>query len=233
MSREKRLIVLIDPDKFDRKRTEAFFAGAKDLVDMIFIGGSLLSANRTELVVSDLRKITSLPLVLFPGNSMQVTGQADAILFLSLISGRNPEFLIGQHVHAAPLLYRENLEVIPTSYILIDGGSRTSVQYISQSMPVPADKPDIAVATALAGKYLGHKLIYLEAGSGALHSVSPDMVREVSEKTQLPVIAGGGIRSAETAVELLNAGARAIVIGSLFETNPDEVIRIAKKIKSI
>jgi len=230
---EKRIILLIDPDKFDEEKTQQILRLHQSLFDVVFVGGSLLSANRTDEVVHFLKNSSPVPVVLFPGNAMQISAEADAILFLSLISGRNPEFLIGQHVQAAPLISRINLEVIPTSYMLIDGGNCTSVQYISQSMPIPADKTDIAVATALAGKYLGQKLIYLEAGSGALHSVSPDMVREVSEKTQLPVIAGGGIRSAETAVALLNAGARAIVLGSLFETNPDEVVRIAEIIKNL
>ncbi|MPM06910.1 Geranylgeranylglyceryl phosphate synthase [bioreactor metagenome] len=230
---QKRVIILIDPDKFNRVKCGKQLAGLSDYADLILVGGSLLSATRTEDVISQMRGMTSLPVVLFPGNAMQVTDKADAILFLQLISGRNPEFLISQHVHAAPLISRTDLEVIPTSYILVDGGRRTSVEYISQSMPVPADKPDIAAATALAGKYLGHKLIYLEAGSGALQAVSPAIVSEVAERTGMPVIAGGGIRDEKTAKDIVRAGANAIVIGSLFESDPEAVIRISEKIKSI
>jgi len=229
---EKRIILLIDPDKFDEEKTQRFFSHHGNLMDMIFVGGSLLSANRTASVIAVLKKGTQIPVVLFPGNSIQILDNADAILFLSLISGRNAEYLIGQHVQAAPLIYNSGIEVIPTSYMLIDGGRRTSVEYISQSMPVPADKTDIAVATALAGKYLGHKLIYLEAGSGALNAVPADIVKAVSIKTSLPVIVGGGIRDEKTAMDLFGAGANSIVIGSLFETNPDAVLRIAQQIKN-
>jgi putative glycerol-1-phosphate prenyltransferase len=228
----KHILILVDPDKFNIEKGEIFIKKLDLLADMILVGGSLLSETRTENVIDQLKKNSRLPVVLFPGNAMQVTEKADAILFLQLISGRNPEFLISQHVHAAPLIARTNLEVLPTSYILIDGGRRTSVEYISQSMPVPADKTDIAVATALAGKYLGHKLIYLEAGSGALNAVPADIVKAVSIKTSLPVIVGGGIRDEKTAMDLFGAGANSIVIGSLFESNPDAVLRIAQQIKN-
>lgn len=229
----KHVIILVDPDKFNKQEAANNFRKLNSLIDMVFVGGSLLSETRTATVIDDLRIITDLPVVLFPGNALQVTEKADAILFLQLISGRNPEFLIGQHVHAAPLIARTSLEVIPTSYMLIDGGKRTSVEYISQSMPIPSDKTDIAVATALAGKFIGHKLIYLEAGSGALHAVPAVMVSEVSSKTNIPVIVGGGIRDEITALELLSAGACAVVIGSLFENDSDAVVRIAKKIKKL
>lgn len=229
----KLLIVLIDPDKFNAESAKAFFGHPACGADAIFVGGSLLSANRTEAVVDTLKQMSSLPVIIFPGNSMQVVPNADAILFLSLVSGRNAEFLIGQHVHAAPLICRTNLEVIPTAYILVDGGSFTSVQYISQSLPVPADKPDIAVATALAGKYLGQKLVYLEAGSGAKNAVPEAMVQQVADKTQLPVIVGGGIRDAATAMAILKAGATAVVVGTLFEQNPAELARMAEQIKSL
>lgn len=227
----KHILILVDPDKFDKQEAAKNFEKLNSLIDVVLVGGSLLSETRTDTVIEELREMTSLPVILFPGNAMQVTEKADAILFLQLISGRNPEFLIGQHVHAAPLIARTSLEVIPTSYMLIDGGKRTSVEYISQSMPIPSDKTDIAVATALAGKFIGHKLIYLEAGSGALNAVPAVMVSEVSSKTNLPVIVGGGIRDEKTALELLSAGANAVVIGSLFENNPEAVVRIAQKIK--
>lgn len=233
LSGRKLLIVLVDPDKFDSPKANLFFSSNKKHIDMVFVGGSLLEANRTEKVVAELKSIADCPVVIFPGSSMQIVPNADAILFLSLISGRNAEFLIGQHVQAAPLIYRLGIESIPTSYILVDGGKTTSVQYISQTIPVPADKPDIAAATALAGKYSGHQLVYLEAGSGALHAVPAEIVAEVAQKTQLPVIAGGGIRNAETAEKLVKAGAKAIVVGTLYETNPDEIVRIAEKIHSI
>lgn len=228
---KRRVIILIDPDKFNLKKHSASISKLNSFIDFYLIGGSLLSASVTEDVLEKLRKLTNLPLVLFPGNAMQVSEKADAILFLQLISGRNPEFLISQHVHAAPLVSRTNLEVIPTSYLLIDGGKRTSVEYISQSMPIPDNKTDIAVATALAGKYLGHKIIYLEAGSGAQNPVPCKMVSEVASKTNLPVIVGGGIKNEKTAISLIEAGANAVVIGSLFESDADAAINIAKKIK--
>lgn len=232
-SGRKLLIVLIDPDKFDSPKAMLFFSKNKEHIDLIFVGGSLLEANRTENVVKELKSVVICPVVIFPGSSMQVVSNADAILFLSLISGRNAEFLIGHHVQAAPLIYNSGIEAIPTSYILVDGGKTTTVQYITQTLPVPADKPEIAAATALAGKYSGHKLVYLEAGSGAINHVSETMVAEVSQKTQLPVIAGGGIRNAEMAEKIVKAGATAIVVGTLYETNPDEIVRIAEKIHSL
>ncbi len=232
-SKTKKLVLLIDPDKFQPDACQHLFADSDVAPDLLFVGGSLLSADHTSLVVAALKNITDTPVILFPGNSMQVVANADAILFLSLISGRNPDFLIGQHVQAAPIISQTNLEVIPTSYILVDGGSHTSVQYISQTLPVPHDKPDIAAATALAGKYLGHRLVYLEAGSGAKNPVSPDMVTQVCTVTDLPVIAGGGIRSAQNAITILKAGASAIVTGTLFEQDPDAYRKLSRQIKEL
>lgn len=231
-SGKKLVALLIDPDKFNKSKIEKIFKKNICLPDLIFVGGSLLVEKQMEEVISFFKKNTKIPVVLFPGNSMQISKNADAILFISLISGRNPDFLIGQHVLSAPYIAKTQLEVIPTSYILIDGGVRTSVEYISQTAPIPSDKTDIALATALAGKYLGHKLIYLEAGSGAKNSVPTEMIKVISEKTNLPIIVGGGIRSEKMANHLLKAGASTIVIGNLFETNPDEALKIIENIKT-
>ncbi len=158
---------------------------------------------------------------------MQISESADAILFLSLISGRNPEYLIGKHVSAAPKLWQSHLQVIPTSYILIDGGRITSVQYISNTVPVPSDKPDIALATAQAGQLLGHQITYLDAGSGAQMSVSEEMIRRVSENTSIPLIVGGGIRDAQTAKTLYDSGADILVIGNAAAEDPGLIAGIA------
>lgn len=232
-SPKKKLILLVDPDKYNHGVTVNLLSRKEAVADLIFVGGSLLSVQKTSAVIQQIKSSTDIPLVLFPGNSMQVCDEADAILFLSLLSGRNPDFLIGQHIHAAPLLYQSGIEVIPTSYLLIDGGNLTSVQYISQTLPIPANKPDIAVATALAGKYLGHQLTYLEAGSGAKHPVSENVVRQVAERTGLPLITGGGIRTAATAVEILKAGATAVVIGTVFENDPEQIFKMAEAIHNL
>ena len=232
-SAKKQLFVLVDPDKFNLSSfaSKAVKESLRD-VDLFLIGGSLLSGTQVKDTVDDLKKITNCPLVLFPGRSMQLTDNIDAVLFLSLISSRNPEFLIGQQVQAAPFIYHHGIESIPTSYILIDGGKCSSVQYITHSMPVPADKIDLALATALAGKYLGHKLIYLEAGSGAKYHVPEKMISKISLATKLPIIVGGGIKTAETARKLYDAGASALVIGTAFEENPKMLPELIKKIKN-
>jgi putative glycerol-1-phosphate prenyltransferase len=162
--------------------------------------------------------------LIFPGNVIQISDKADGILFLSLISGRNPEYLIGQHVISAPTLKRSGIEVIPTAYILIENGKTTSVEYISNTVPIPADKPEIVVATALAGEMLGMKLIYLEAGSGAAKSVALGIISEVRKNTNLPILVGGGIRNAEDASKIFASGADLIVIGSAVEENPDIIL---------
>ena len=160
-------------------------------------------------------------MLLFPGNHLQLSNKADALLNLSLISGRNPEFLIGEHVRSAMFLKQSKLEIIPTGYILVDGGSRTSVEYMSNTQSIPRNKSDIAVATALAGEYLGLKAIYLEAGSGAKQSVPNEMLKAVSKNINIPIICGGGIKTKTEIQEKWDAGANIVVIGSAFENNPN------------
>lgn len=219
---EKKLALLVDPDKqapsaLRQTGLRAAEAGA----DLLLVGGSLLANDQLRESLEVLREACSLPLVLFPGRAWQVCDAADAILFLSLVSGRNPELLIGQQVHAAPLLAATGLEVIPTAYLLVDGGSVTSATYMSQTLPIPADKPDIAVATALAASFLGMRMVYLDTGSGAAETVRPAMVQAVKQATGLPLFVGGGIRTAAQATQAARAGADVVVVGTAFERDPD------------
>lgn len=218
---EKRLAVLIDPDKLRLQRLEELLHLSIECgVHYFFIGGSLVVNNMLDEVLSGIRQRCDIPLVLFPGNSFQLSYKADAILFLSLISGRNPELLIGQHVIAAPFLKMSPLEVISTGYMLIDGGVQTAVQYMSNTYPIPANKTDIAVCTALAGEMLGLKTIYLEAGSGALNPVPESMIEAVRGAISIPLIVGGGIRTPEKAAASLRAGADLLVVGNAVEGEP-------------
>lgn len=217
--KEKQLAWLIDPDKIDFLDQIPQLAHSAG-IDYFFVGGSLLKDDYLRELVTFLKKHTDIPVILFPGNAMQVVPQADAILFLSLISGRNADFLISQHVIAAPLLYQYSIKSIPTGYILIDSGKPTSVSYISQTMPIPADKPDIVVATALAGQYLGMQCIYLEGGSGAIHSIENHLVQTLKKVLDIPILVGGGIHTPEKMNELFNAGANIVVIGTAFERSP-------------
>lgn len=229
---EKQLAVLIDPDKTNRQSiirlTELANQGG---VSYFLWGGSLVNETQAEYYLSLLRAHTRLPIVLFPGSIYQLSGQADALLFLSLISGRNPELLIGQQVLAAPRIKRLDLEVIPTGYMYIDGGRPTSVGYMSNTQPIPADKPEIARATALAGMYLGHQAIYLDAGSGAHHPVPTAMIEEVRKEIQLPLIVGGGIRTPLQAADALNAGADVIVVGNSLEKDPELLADLVTVVK--
>ena len=172
-------------------------------------------------VIATLRAHTNTPVVLFPGNPLHIESSADAILFLSLISGRNPEFLIGQHIIAAPLLKKSGLEILPTGYMIVDSGAQTTVSYISGTMPLPHDKPDVAACTAMAGEMLGLQLMYLDAGSGARWPVSSDMIAAVRAVVDVPILVGGGINSGEKAYNALKAGADVIVIGNGIEQEPD------------
>lgn len=229
----KLLAVLVDPDKGDAASWAALARLAtQHQVDYLLVGGSLLVQDRLAECVSTLKQNGTVPVLLFPGGAAQVTPLADGILLLSLISGRNPELLIGQHVQAAPLIKSSGLEVLPTGYILIDGGAPTTVSYISNTQPIPANKPDIAALTALAGEQLGLKLIYLEAGSGAQQSVGLPIIAAVSQQVSVPVIVGGGIRSGEAAYEACKAGADMIVIGTAFEEQPELLPEIAGAVKA-
>ena len=226
---KKKLAVLFDPDKMRLGRMDQAVDNAVECgIDYFFIGGSLVVNNMLDDVLSAVRERCDIPMVLFPGNSFQLSYRADALLFLSLISGRNPELLIGQHVIAAPFLKMSPLEIISTGYILIDGGVQTSVQYMSNTYPIPAHKSDIAVCTAIAGEMLGLKLIYMDAGSGAKNPISTEMIEAVSGAVQTPLIVGGGIRTAEKAAANFRAGADVVVVGNAIETDPDLIRTISK-----
>lgn len=215
---QKGLAVLLDPDKaMPSAAAEGAAAAEAAGVDLLLLGGSLVSEGNIHELAPALKRACGLPVVLFPGNPNQITPEADALLFLSLISGRNAELLIGQHVTAAPLLRKTELEVIPTAYMLVDCGRFTTVQYISGTLPIPYDKPDIAVCTAMAGEYLGLKLLYVDGGSGAARPVSTEMVRALRAAVQLPLIIGGGIRHPEQAAALWEAGADLLVVGTALE----------------
>ena len=214
----KLLAVLVDPDKTDRHKLEQLGAYANQgYIDYFLWGGSLVHQPESEYFLGYLKERTSVPVLLFPGSVYQLDAQADGLLLLSLISGRNPELLIGHHVTVAGRIKQMGLATIPTGYILIDGGKPTSVSYMSNTAPIPADKPAIAAATALAGEQLGLQLIYLDAGSGALRAVSPEVIKAVREEINLPLVVGGGIRTPDAARRALQAGADLLVVGNGLE----------------
>ncbi|NLA24676.1 MAG: geranylgeranylglyceryl/heptaprenylglyceryl phosphate synthase [Bacteroidales bacterium] len=213
----KLIAMLIDPDKFSKENLVQNLKSEKlTKPDFIFVGGSFLSSD-LDTCIDEIKSVCELPIILFPGNACQISNKADAILLLSLISGRNPEFLIGNHVNAAPFLKKSNLEIISTGYILVGSNNNSSVEYISNTKPIPADKTDIAIATALAGEMLGMQLIYLEAGSGAKQSIPNEMVKTISENCKCPIIVGGGIRTKNEIKEKFDAGASIVVIGNAWE----------------
>ncbi len=213
-------LVLLDPDKFNREKIDEFIkACRKGKVDAFLVGGSLLGDDYIGEMIDDIKKESDIPVILFPGGINQVAPNADAILFLSLISGRNPDYLIGKHVISAPLIKRHNLETIPVGYMLVESGKTTTTEYMSNTKPIPFRKYDVAIATALAGEYLGMKMIYLEAGSGAEYPIPAEMVKEVTENISIPLIVGGGLRLPMSAKNRVEAGASFIVVGNHFE-NP-------------
>lgn len=215
---EKLLAVLLDPDKFHLNHAKEFMSKVNDsVVTHIFIGGSEVAVNATEKLVIEIKKYTNLPIVLFPGDVTQITSYADAILFLSLISGNNPEYLIGKHVKAISKLNDTNLEVISTGYILIENGKETAIQRVTQTKPLSRNSVRYIVDTALAGYYLGMNLIYLEAGSGATHPIPAEIIERVKQKLSIPLIVGGGIRNIEQLHDAYKAGADLVVIGTAFE----------------
>ena len=211
-------LVLLDPDKLSEAKLIPFVRHCeKSGVDGFLIGGSLMISGDLDSFVEKVKIETSLPAIIFPGSINQISPVADAILFLSVISGRNAEHLIGKHVTASPLIKRAKVEPISTGYVLVESGVTTTAVYMSGSFPVPRNKPEIAAATALAGEYLGMKFIYLEAGSGAMESVPDEMVKAVSEECSIPIIVGGGIRNPQTARRKVDNGASIIVTGNFFE----------------
>ncbi|TKJ36947.1 geranylgeranylglyceryl/heptaprenylglyceryl phosphate synthase [candidate division LCP-89 bacterium B3_LCP] len=214
--------VLLDPDNekpavLAKRAGKCQQAGA----DALLIGGSFLLENSFSEAVAAVKRNCSIPVIIFPGGPGQLTGEADAVLFLSLISGRNPQHLIGDQVTAAPLVKRLGLEAIPTGYMLVSSGNSTTVEFISNSKPIPRDKPKLAAAHALAAQYLGMKLIYLEAGSGADNSVPENLITAVRSWVDIPLMVGGGIRSTQDAAQKVNAGADFIVVGTAIEENED------------
>ncbi len=215
---QKSFAVLIDPDKVDEASMEELITLAIDAeVDFLFIGGSLVVSNRLDQVVKQVKDSCNIPTVLFPGSPSQISSYADALLYLSVISGRNAELLIGQHVISAPFVRQSGLEIMSTGYMLIDGGAPTTVSYISNTIPIPADKNEIAMCTAMAGEMLGMKLIYMDAGSGARRPVTESMILKVASVIEVPLVVGGGITSPEKAYLNCKAGADVIVIGNAIE----------------
>jgi phosphoglycerol geranylgeranyltransferase len=217
---KKSIALLLDPDKADGDHIKSLLKLAEESdTDYVFVGGSL-TFNDIEKLIDSVRGISSIPIVLFPGNLLQLNHKADKILLLSLISGRNPELLIGNHVIAAPFLKSVMEKIVSVGYMLISCGTRTSVEYISQTEAIPSDKSDIASATALAGEMLGMDMIYLEAGSGAINPVPVSLVRSVRENISIPLAVGGGIRNRQEVHEIFEAGADLIILGNGCEKNP-------------
>ncbi|PWJ60225.1 putative glycerol-1-phosphate prenyltransferase [Dyadobacter jejuensis] len=225
--------VLLDPDKIDFEQFTGFLEVAvQNQVDYFFVGGSLITEYSIDKLIAAVRQYTQIPVILFPGSSLHIDESADAILLLSLISGRNPELLIGQHVIAAPLIKRSGLEVLPTGYMLIESGRLTTVSYISNTTPIPRDKPAIAACTAAAGELLGLSHIFLDAGSGAIYPVPPRVISAVRQVVAVPILVGGGINSYEKASSALEAGADVIVVGNGIEENANLLPEIASAVRA-
>jgi len=223
VSKSKKLLaVLIDPDKMQIKNVSTFMSKLnQSIATHVFVGGSEVEEELTEALVVEIKKHTNLPVILFPGDVIQITDKADGILFLSLISGRNPEYLIGKHVEAVSKLRQTRLDIIPTGYLLIENGKKTSVERVSQTKPLKRKAINTITDTAKAGELLGMQLIYLEAGSGATHPIEPEIIRNVKQELSIPLIVGGGIRSMKELNTAFNAGADIVVIGTAFENNED------------
>ncbi|MDX2047822.1 MAG: geranylgeranylglyceryl/heptaprenylglyceryl phosphate synthase [Chitinophagaceae bacterium] len=214
----KSFAVLIDPDKVNEQKIDVLTELAVEAkVDYLLVGGSLVISNQLDEVVQQIKKNCDLPVILFPGSPSQISRFADALLYLSLISGRNAELLIGQHVISAPFVKQSGLEIISTGYMVIDGGAPTTVSYISNANPIPADKNEIAMCTAMAGEMLGMKLIYMDAGSGAKKPIPENMIEAVARHVEAPIVVGGGITEPEKAYRNCKAGADVIVIGNAIE----------------
>jgi phosphoglycerol geranylgeranyltransferase len=228
----KSIAVLVDPDKVEdaSKLQHLINLASENCIDYFFVGGSLITTTNLAEVVKQIKDNVKIPVVLFPGNSIQIEPTADAILFLSLISGRNPELLIGQHVIAAPIIKNTRLEVIPTGYMLVNSGKTTSVAYISNTTPIPDDKYSLAACTAMAGEMLGLQSIYMDAGSGAEKEISARMIGAVRKSVSIPLIVGGGINTSRKAITALEAGADMIVIGNALEKDPELLMQISDQV---
>ncbi|OQP47082.1 geranylgeranylglyceryl/heptaprenylglyceryl phosphate synthase [Niastella yeongjuensis] len=231
---QKSFAVLIDPDKVTVDKIDELTALAIEAkVDYLLVGGSLVVTNRLDEVVQQIKKNCNIPVILFPGSPSQITSYADALLYLSLISGRNAELLIGQHVISAPFVKQSRLEIISTGYMVIDGGAPTTVSYISNAAPIPADKNEIAMCTAMAGEMLGMKLIFMDAGSGAKRPINESMIEKVAQVIEVPLVVGGGILDPEKAYLNCKAGADMIVIGNAIEKDASLIKEMSAAIHSV
>ncbi len=231
---KKSFAVLIDPDKVNSHNMEQLISLAVAAeVDYFLVGGSLVISNYLDECLQLIKKHCAIPTILFPGSPSQVSKYADALLYLSLISGRNPELLIGQHVISAPLVKKSGLEIMSTGYMVVDGGAPTTVSYISNASPLPSDKNEIAVCTAMAGEMLGMKLIYMDAGSGAKRAINETMIEKVAESISVPLIIGGGIIEPEKAYRNCKAGADIIVVGNAIEKDPSLIKEMAAAVHSV
>lgn len=228
---KKKFVVLIDPDKPSNEQIiDIVKKSVQAGVDFFFVGGSLLTTDSLDNCIKLIKQHCDIPVLIFPGNSLQISKWCDGFLLLSLISGRNAEMLIGRHVIAAPYLKLYGNEIIPTGYMIIDGGKQTSVSYMSNTTPIPHDKDDIAMCTALAGEMLGLKLIYMDAGSGAINPISAEMISKVKHTIEVPLIVGGGINTPEKAAIAAKAGADIIVVGNALEKSTDRLSEFAEAI---
>jgi len=231
---KKSFAVLVDPDKVNDTHMEQLIELAVQArVDYFLVGGSLVISNYLDECVQFIKKHCNIPVILFPGSPSQVSKYADALLYLSLISGRNPELLIGQHVVSAPYVKQSGLEIMPTGYMVIDGGAPTTVSYISNAAPLPADKNEIAMCTAMAGEMLGMQLIYMDAGSGAKRAISESMIQKVAGCINVPLIVGGGITNPEKAYLNCKAGADVIVVGNAIEKDASLIKEMATAVHSV
>ncbi len=231
---KKSFAVLVDPDKVDVAKIEELVQLAVTAkVDYFFVGGSLVISNHLDECIQQIKASCSIPVILFPGSPSQLSKYADAVLYLSLISGRNPALLIGQHVISAPFVRKSGLEIMPTGYMVIDGGAPTTVSYISNASPIPADKNEIALCTAMAGEMLGMKLIYMDAGSGAKRAITETMIEKVARNIEVPLIIGGGITTPEKAYLNCKAGGDIIVVGNAIEKDASLIAEISAAIHSV
>ena len=231
---KKSFAVLIDPDKVkDADMEQLLELSISAKVDYFFVGGSLVISNYLDECVQYIKMRSQIPVILFPGSPAQLCKYADALLYLSLISGRNPELLIGQHVVSAPVVKQSGLEIMPTGYMVIDGGAPTTVSYISNASPIPSDKNEIAMCTAMAGEMLGMKLIYMDAGSGAKRAIPETMIEKVSQSISVPLIIGGGIIEPEKAYLNCKAGADVIVVGNAIEKDAGLIREMAGAVHSV
>src|SRR6476620_10012453 len=230
----KSFAVLIDPDKVNDHNMEQLIGLAVDAkVDYLLVGGSLVISNYLDECVQLIKRSCDIPVILFPGSPNQVSKYADALLYLSLISGRNADLLIGQHVISAPVVKQSGLEIMPTGYMVIDGGAPTTVSYISNATPIPSDKAEIAMCTAMAGEMLGMKLIFMDAGSGAKNAITNTMIEKVSSHIEAPLIVGGGITTPEKAYLNCRSGADIIVVGNAIEKDASLIKEMSDAIHSV